>query len=232
MALPIFTKHMLTDQLSEEEQGYFNTLASWNKINDVDEKGATVFAETWKAFMDTVYYDEFAAAPPNTARPYESTLLEAVLKDSTYKFIDDIRTPGFDSLNTIVTIAFKKAVTRLREATQEGRLPWGKYKDTHVNHLLRLPAFSRLHLPVGGGTHIINATKETHGPSWRMVISLTNETEAYGVYPGGQNGNPGSKYYDQFVDHWVKGEYYSLWMMKATETSDKRIIGKLHFSKS
>lgn len=232
MALPIFTKHMLTGELTEEEQGYFNTLASWNKINDVDEKGATVFAETWKAFMDTVYYDEFAAAPPNTARPYESTLLEAVIKDSTYKFIDDIRTPGFDSLNTIVTIAFKKAVTRLREATQEGRLPWGKYKDTHVNHLLRLPAFSRLHLPVGGGTHIINATKETHGPSWRMVISLTKETEAYGVYPGGQNGNPGSKYYDQFVDHWVRGEYYLLWMMKATETSDKRIIGKIQFSKS
>lgn len=232
MALPIFTKHMLTNQLTEEEQGYFSTLASWNKINDVNEKGATIFAETWKAFMDTVYYDEFAAAPPNTARPYESTLLEAVLKDSTYKFIDDIRTPGVDSLNSIVTIAFKKAVTRLREANQENRLPWGKYKDTHVNHLLRLPAFSRLHLPIGGGTHIINATKEGHGPSWRMVISLTKETEAYGVYPGGQNGNPGSKYYDQFVDHWVKGEYYSLWMMKASETSDKRIIGKLHFSKS
>ncbi|HNP53707.1 MAG TPA: penicillin acylase family protein, partial [Ferruginibacter sp.] len=232
MALPIFTKHMLTNQLTEEEQGYFSTLASWNKINDVNEKGATIFAETWKAFMDTVYYDEFAAAPPNTARPYESTLLEAVLKDSTYKFIDDIRTPGFDSLNSIVTIAFKKAVTRLREANQENRLPWGKYKDTHVNHLLRLPAFSRLHLPIGGGTHIINATKEGHGPIWRMVISLTKETEAYGVYPGGQNGNPGSKYYDQFVDHWVKGEYYSLWMMKASETSDKRIIGKLHFSKS
>jgi penicillin amidase len=47
-----------------------------------------------------------------------------------------------------------------------------------------------------------------------MVVHLSPETEAYGVYPGGQNGNPGSRYYDNFVDTWAKGEYYPLVMMK------------------
>ena len=30
------------------------------------------------------------------------------------------------------------------------------------------------------------------------------------VYPGGQSGNPGSKYYDTFVDTWAAGKYYPL----------------------
>ena len=84
-----------------------------------------------------------------------------------------------------------------------------RYKDTHIDHLTKLPAFSRLHLPIGGGEHIINATKAVHGPSWRMVVSLTPQTEAYGIYPGGQNGNPGSKFYDNGIDKWVQGEYYT-----------------------
>jgi len=49
-----------------------------------------------------------------------------------------------------------------------------------------------------------------HGPSWRMVVHLTDEIEAYGLYPGGQSGNPGSAYYDSFIDYWAAGKYYRL----------------------
>ena len=31
-----------------------------------------------------------------------------------------------------------------------------------------------------------------------------------GIYPGGQSGYPGSIYYDQFIESWVKGELYEL----------------------
>ena len=63
-----------------------------------------------------------------------------------------------------------------------------------------------------------------------MIVQLDDVTEAYGVYPAGQNGNPGSKYYDSFVDAWVKGEYYLLWMMKSTEASDKRVKWTMTFA--
>ena len=48
----------------------------------------------------------------------------------------------------------------------------------------------------GGGDDIINAFTKYHGPSWRMVVELTDKINAYAIYPGGQDGNPGSKYYD------------------------------------
>jgi penicillin G amidase len=87
-----------------------------------------------------------------------------------------------------------------------------------------------MNLPIGGGSTMINATKEKHGPSWRMIVNMTAKTEAYGVYPGGQNGNPGSKFYDNFVDEWVAGKYYTLWMMTKDETKDSRVKWTMNFS--
>jgi len=65
-----------------------------------------------------------------------------------------------------------------------------------------------------------------------MIVQLSEPIEAYGVYPGGQDGNPASKFYDNFVDTWAAGKYYRLWFMKENENKDKRIISTLTFTKS
>ena len=64
-----------------------------------------------------------------------------------------------------------------------------------------------------------------------MVVELGEPTQAYGIYPGGQNGNPGSPYYDDFVDTWAKGKYDTLWVMKPNEGSDPRIRWTINFNK-
>ena len=64
-----------------------------------------------------------------------------------------------------------------------------------------------------------------------MIVQLSEKTDAYGVYPGGQNGNPGSKYYDSFVDQWAAGKYYELWLMHDIDKMDKKIIWKMTFDK-
>ncbi len=97
-------------------------------------------------------------------------------------------------------------------------------------HLARLEALSRLHLPIGGGTNTINAANSQHGPSWRMIVSLTPETEAYGVYPGGQSGNPGSKFYDDFVDTWAAGKLLFTLDDEDSRSRDKRIKWKMSFT--
>ncbi len=230
MATPVFVKNMKEEELSMQEKKYFTILKSWDFRNDINSKGATVFYLIWEHFEDTVWNDDFAKAPKIIGRPFESTLLEAILKDSAFKFLDNINTASTETLADDVTASFKKAVVELKKVELDGKLEWAKYKDTKVQHLAKLEPFSRLNLPIGGGTHCINATKSNHGPSWRMIVSLTPQTEAYGVYPGGQSGNPGSKYYDTFIDTWVAGKYYPIWVMKNTEEADKRIKGKMIFS--
>ena len=230
-ARPLFLNHLRENELSGEQKKYVDLLKNWNLRNDVGSKGATVFEVLWNNFRDTVFNDEFAKAPVVIMHPFESSLLEGVLKDSGYKFLDNIATPQKETLADEVTAAFKRTVEDLKKIEADGILDWEKYKGTGVYHLTKLAPFSKLNLPVGGGNHCINAAKPNHGPSWRMVISLTSTTEAYGVYPGGQSGNPGSKYYDNFVDQWAAGKYYSLWMMTKGEEKDKRITGIMTFSK-
>jgi penicillin amidase len=85
------------------------------------------------------------------------------------------------------------------------------------------------HLPVGGGRHVVNAIQHDQGPSWKMIVDLSGETTAYVVYPGGQNGNPGSPYYQQFVDTWSSGRYYKAWVYKKGKENDPAIKWKMHF---
>ncbi len=231
MAKPFIVANMNEADLNAAEKKYFEILKSWNCRNDVGTTGATVFASFWKSFEETVYDDEYVNAPKHTMRPFFSSLLEEILKDSAYKFIDNVSTEQTETLADAVTTALKKATVELQKIDAAGNLNWDKNKATHINHLAKLAPFSRMNLPIGGGVRNINASKVDHGPSWRMVISLTAETEAYGVYPGGQSGNPGSKYYDSFVDDWAAGKYYSLWMMTKEQTGDKRILAKMSFSK-
>ncbi len=229
--LPLLIKHVKENELNADEKKYFGLLQHWDLRNDVGSKGATVFEVLWKNFLDTVYSDEYAKAPKVIERPFGGTLIEGLLKDSAYKFLDDISTPQKETLADEVTIAFKKSSAELKTAEANGKLEWEKYKGTAITHLLRIPALSRLNLPIGGGINTINAAIETHGPSWRMIVQLTPQTEAWGVYPGGQNGNPGSKYSDTFVDQWVAGKYYPLWMMTKGEEKDARVKWKMSFSK-
>jgi penicillin amidase len=70
---------------------------------------------------------------------------------------------------------------------------------------------------VGGNGNIVNAVTHSHGPSWRMIVQLSNTTEAHGVYPGGQSGNQGSPFYDNMINYWSNGKYYTLWKMNARQ---------------
>lgn len=231
MVRPVFLNNIRENEMNATEKKYLDMFKQWNLQNEVGAEGATIFEIFWRNFERMVFGDEYAKAPPKTMYPFTSTLAENVLKDSAYVFFDDIATSQKETLADNVTAAFKKSVTDWEKLAAEGKLDWEKYKSTYVKHLAKLIPFSRMNLPIGGGTNIINATKTDHGPSWRMVVSLTPQTEAYGVYPGGQSGNPGSRYYDNFVDQWAAGKYYPLWMMKKEETADKRIKGKMSFSK-
>ena len=64
----------------------------------------------------------------------------------------------------------------------------------------RIPALSANNLAADGCPDAINAKGNSFGPSWRMIVHQKNPVEAYGVYPGGQSGNPFSPYYKNMVN--------------------------------
>src|SRR5690606_4510620 len=106
---------------------------------------------------------------------------------------------------------------------------WSKVKQTRIRHLVpNFTSFGRTEISNGGGSGIVNATTKTHGPSWRMVVQLdTDWPRAYGIYPGGQSGNPGSKFYDNMVDRWAAGQLDTLLFMKQVDEQSERLIGRI-----
>lgn len=232
MARPLLAKYVAESQLSGDELKYYQSFMSWNLSNDIDEKGPIIFDIWWQKMMEGFYKDELSQTTLPVVWPDNITLVEALLKDSTYKFSDNINTSAAESVSDVIWLTWKNAVQEIKKVDDEGILEWGKYKNTGVRHLLKIPALGRLGLAVGGGEGIINATTSDHGPSWRMIVQLSSVTEAYGVYPGGQNGNPGSKFYDNFLDNWVKGKYFSLLFITKEEASkSEKMKWKMKFEK-
>jgi penicillin amidase len=231
MARPLLLRSIDRSKLSDEATAYLNTFRQWNLNNDPSEEGPVIFKYWWSQVEKDILDDDFSGSSLPLHYPQESTVLEALLKDTAWSFIDNKDTKDKkETLGEVVTAAFLKIIPQLQQAAKDDRLTWAKNKDTWARHLLRLPQLSRTHLPIGGGVHSINAAKQFHGPSWRMIVQLTAKTEAYGVYPGGQSGNPGSPYYDTFIDSWAMGRYYPLWVMAPDETKDKRIKWTMHFN--
>lgn len=228
-ALPVLMGYVDESTLSSDEKKYLDILRGWNLRSDATEKAPAIFQLWFQNLEKEVWDDEFEVAHKPIETPDEATLLKC-LTMANFRFTDNIRTTSIESVQDVVTAAFKKAVPVVSIADSQGTLNWGKYKDVGIRHLLRLAPLSRSHIITGGGEHIINATKQNHGPSWRMIVELTDKTEAWGIYPGGQSGNPGSKYYDNFINDWAVGKYNRLWVMDTSEVNDKRILFKMNFN--
>ena len=230
----LMKKYTDVTKLNAQEKQYFDLLINWNLMNDVQSKAATVFQLWYDKLKTKVWKDEFAQKDSNIyLMPNDYTLADAITKDSAFSFIDDINTPQKETVYDVFTSSFKEAATDMTKAEKENKLEWGVYKNTTVYHILRtaMMPFAKSGLMIGGGKHIVNATQHSHGPSWRMIVHLTNETEAYVVYPGGQSGNPGSKYYSNFIDSWAKGQYYRAWVMKKGDTENPKIRWIMSFKK-
>jgi penicillin G amidase len=233
-AVPMLLKYVDQGTLSEKGRDYLDEVAKWKYYATPDSKATTIF-EVWMDSLESVIFnDEFSRIKKPFDLPEHEKMIEILLRDSASKFIDDINTPAVENLYEQVTKSFRLAVSSLAQEEPLTGLLWWKHKKPVIKHLLRdaVMPFARQNLEVGGWRSTPNAITSDHGPSWRMIVDLSEPTMAYGIYPGGQSGNPGSRFYENFIDDWAAGKYYVLWVMKPNETHDKRVRWTINFSNS
>ncbi|WP_341835587.1 penicillin acylase family protein [Chitinophaga pollutisoli] len=224
-AVPFLADYVMPAKLTAAQRPYWEMLFQWDGVASPDSKAATVYNLWWEQLNTRIWRDEM---PLKDSLVWEMPTPEATLywlmRDSAMRFVDDIRTPARETLADVVTAALQEAADTAAAISARGDLSLGGNRGTDIRHLTRsIPAFSRMGLRTGGGAHIVNATKKTHGPSWRMVVELGEEPRGWGIYPGGQSGNPGSPYYDNMVDDWVAGKYYSLHVYDERESTDAKV---------
>jgi penicillin amidase len=212
-------------------------LKSWNLQNAPESIGATIF-ENWVLYLqDAVWDDEFAAdekVPMN--RPAIDRLIYMMEAEPQAVWWDNVKTASKkETMQDMISGSFVASMDSLtkKHGPMGPEWAWYKHKQTGVRHLIPgMDALSRLNIPIGGGGSIVNASTTKTGPSWRMVVELSKEgkPKAYGVYPGGQSGNPGSAHYDDLIDTWAKGELRSLLYLENPDQKSNRLRKKIVLS--
>lgn len=219
--LPFMFDNLDTTKLTFEEKELYNIIKLWDYNNEIDAIGPSIWAAWWESLFQLTW-DEFELENESLQRVFTYHTIYLLKNYPNDPFMDVLNTSDIETSSDLFLMSFKEASKKLTNwKTENGTYNWQAYKGTYVGHLLQaLPAFSRFNLPIGGDRNTVNAADVNHGPSWRMIVEMTSPPTALGIYPGGQSGNPGSKYYDNFLDDWAVGNYHSLNFLqngKATE---------------
>ena len=150
--------------------------------------------------------------------PEDWRLLELINSDPDNKYFDIRNTSHKENAKDIVIVSINQALDKFLTSKNKGEnMTWGAYKPLNFFHMTRIPALSELDVHADGCVDAINAVGVSFGPSWRMIISLDDKVHGIGVYPGGQSGNPTSKYYKNKLEAWLKGQYYPLHIHRSKE---------------
>ncbi|MFM1836416.1 MAG: hypothetical protein RJA04_1104 [Bacteroidota bacterium] len=214
-----------------------DVVKNWNLQNAPESIGATIF-ETWvlnlQSFLWDDEFDSNEKIPMN--RPAIDRTIHLIEHEAQARWWDNVKTKNVkESMDQIIETSFKATLDTLvkKHGPMGPEWAWAKHKQTGVRHLIPgMDALSRLHIPIGGGGSIVNAATTKTGPSWRFIVELskTGNPKGYGIYPGGQSGNPGSSHYDDLIDTWAKGELKPLLFMDSPNQSSNRIRKKLTLS--
>ncbi len=140
----------------------------------------------------------------------QSAILLQLMQEPDSPWWDDRSTPDIreqrdDIIRASVAAAWQRVVARLGEPGPTWR--WGATRQALIRHYLGIPALSRPGIPVTGGPGTVTPSSGdgNHSASWRMIVELGPEVRGWGIYPGGQSGNPASPRYADFVGRWSAG---------------------------
>lgn len=237
MALQFDNKNMTADYLLETmiaavdesalstlQMQQLKKLKEWNKLAEAEGVEQTVFEAWWKRLNKAIWDDEFGKE--GMQYPDADIALATVKFNRNKTWIDNTSSPEAETLQVLIHQSFTDAIHDLETqyGSDTGSWIWAFVKNTHVNHLLRIPALSRNHVSTPGNLGIVNATGSTHGPSWRMIVELGEKVKAYGIYPGGQSGNAGSPFYDNMIDPWSKGLQNELLILNHADETNAALI--------
>ncbi|MFN3784499.1 MAG: penicillin acylase family protein [Spirosomataceae bacterium] len=230
--LPTLLSILATDKAMSQLPAY-QTLANWDKQNEALSVGATIFEKWMEVLMYAIWEDEFSAEKKNMVYPTTDVTYHLLMNKPTAKWFDNQETKGkVETRDDMVKMSFKGTLDSLTKefgTMDNEKWAWKNVKKTEIAHLVpAFTSFGRYNIPNGGGKWIVNATTTKTGPSWRMVVAVDKGwPKGFGLYPGGQSGNPASKYYDNMIDKWANGELQELLFLKSKEEASPRIVGKL-----
>ena len=153
------------------------------------------------------------------------------------------------NLNALCEQALSRTISFISETlgTNRKKWSWGKLHTYHFKHPggkkgLAARLLNRGPYPASGNGFTVNAAvfnpahkgdifekfEATTIPSMRMISSLDDPNATFIIGPMGQSGQPGSKHYDDMIEHWIRGELVPLPLMR--NVVEKIAVNKLELT--
>jgi penicillin amidase len=221
------------EKLNASQKEAFQIVAKWNNYYNAGEIGASIF-EIWRKVLEkNIWDDEFTKPDKPMRYPSRDRMVEMLLNEPDARWFDNMNTPQKETKRDIIQLSFISTIDSLegKYGPIADEWKWGNVKHSHVPHLAKVTGFGSKFIGNGGSKSSINAMSETNGPSWRMIVALGKDVKGYGVFPGGESGNPGSFYYDDMIDTWSNGKLNELLYLKSKTEASERVIATWKMSK-
>lgn len=223
-ALSTMIKYIDPGKLDDNQLKVLIILKKWNKRFDANETGASIFNNWWDNFYDLIWADDFGKPGTMYKWPGRDRTEKLLITTPNSKWFDNKKTPVTENAADLLSQSFAKTVAQLykKYGTPGEKWQWGNVKETHISHLAKIPGLGTGRFKIGGTNGVVNALIDGHGPSWRMVVQMGPQVKGYGVFPGGESGNPGSYFYNDMLSTWKNGKLNELlYLQKENEPSNR-----------
>ena len=231
--LPVLLEKIDTINFDDNKKSYFDKLKKWDYFSNTISIEASIF-ETWHYFLRKKIWDEFDTIKFDYRRPSNYNTFYLMKNFPELKYYDIVSTEKTENLSDIINLSFelmKDSIDNWKKSNSND-ISWKNYKNTTIRHLLRINDFSVSNINIGGNRNILNAASKYHGPSWRMIVELDPKgTKAWGIYPGGQSGNPGNINYSLMIQDWAVGKYHKLLFNNISEKIEDQMLYTKKFKK-
>jgi penicillin amidase len=227
MQLPLQDEHLIEAR---------NLLNGWDYQNQMDLAAPAVYNAFWKAVLTRTFHDELGEGywPDGGDQWFE--VMRYITQSPDSAWWDDKTTPGIETRDDILSLAFTDAVAELDQLLGKNTSRWA-WGDIHsaVFHNQTLGTsgispiesiFNRGPYRASGGNAIVNATswnaaetdpKKAYQVAWlpseRMIVDMSNLTASLSVNTTGESGHAFHHNYDDQIDLWRTIQYHPmLWV--------------------
>jgi penicillin amidase len=210
-ALPLMLEYLDTVDLTTHQLDIYQELREWDYFTGPNQISPSYFEIWWDKLYEYLW-DEFDREVP-MVKPNDFITIRILKEYPQDSAFDRVNTAEKETIRDVLHasyLATLDSIHQWKEDNPDTDPFWYLFKNTRLMHYTNLKPFSITQVPVGGNKHIINANGPTHGASWRLIVEMGDKIQAFGIYPGGQSGNPGSPAYDTFVGDWAQGKYFEI----------------------
>ena len=226
--IPLLRSALKNISLDERETRALARLDDWDFRYEEDSNAAPL-AYSWYKETETGLWSRLLPDRKMFWYPSLPKTIE-ILSDENSHWYDNPATEKIETRADVVREALDRAITDVEFKTgtkDPASWKWSAYRPTELGHTSKIPGLGRDALPAAGMEHAIFANSGTHGPVWKMVVAVGPQPRAWGVYPGGQSGDPFSAHYDDFLAAWRKGEMKELEFMSSVDAPNSRKLGSV-----